>query len=99
MTTDKGTDINVVAEDRNVSGGDREWNLSQSGVERLDVNDGILLVVKTESEEKTSNFDLSVGGPDTDVVTVLVGNTRTFDVKLDVDTVTVGVGREKFFSG
>jgi hypothetical protein len=51
--------------------------------------------VKPESTQKALNLQIGVDGPDTQVVTMLVGDTRAFGVKLNVDTITVGASLEE----
>lgn len=55
--------------------------------------------MKAKCVEETLDFDFSVGGPNTDMVTMLVGHTRTFDIELNVNTIAVGVVREEFAGG
>jgi hypothetical protein len=74
-----------VAENGKVSGRNQERNLGESGVERFDADDGVLLVVKPESAQQAVNFDIWVAWPDADVVTVLVVITGTFDVEFQVN--------------
>lgn len=87
-----------MSEDGGVGSRDGEGDLGKSRVQRLNTDDGILLVVKPESTQKALNLQIGVNGPDTQVVTMLVGNTRSFGVKLDVDTITVRASLEELTS-
>ncbi len=98
LTTCDGADVDVVTEDSDVGGGDRERNLGKRRVEGLDLNDGVLLVVETESAEQTFDLDLRVGGPDTDVVAMLVCDAGVLSVELDVNAVAVSAVSEQFTS-
>lgn len=55
--------------------------------------------MKTKRVEETLDFDFSVGWPNTDVITVLVGHTRTFDIELNMNTIAVGAVREELPGG
>ena len=46
-------------------------SLGKSGIESIDVDDGILLIAKTEGAQETVDLDIWVVGPDANVVTVL----------------------------
>lgn len=98
LTTSDSIDINVVPEDGGVGCGDREGNLGKSRVKGLDSDHGILLIVKAESAEQTLDLQIRIDGPNTQVVAMLVGDSRAFRVKLDVDTVAVGVRFEQLAS-
>ncbi len=89
LTTGESADINVVTKDSGIRSGHREGDLGESGVKRLDANNSVLLVVETESAKETVNLELGVGGPDTNVIAVLVGHTRAFNVELDVHAIPV----------
>ena len=85
--------------------GQREFNLSvytsradKGRVEGLDLDDTVLLVVETESAEQALNLNLGVGGPDTDVVSVLVGDAGVLSVEFDVNAVAVSAISEEFAS-
>ena len=48
LTTSNGHDIDIVSENGEISGRNRERDFGESGIERLDVDDGVLLVIETE---------------------------------------------------
>lgn len=85
-----------MAEDGAVSGGNGEGNLGKSGIQRVYTDDGILLVVETKGAKQSVNLDIRVCGPDTDVITMLIIDSRAVNAKLDVNTVAVGGFLEKF---
>ena len=89
LSAGNGHNIDIMSENGEVSGGDWERNLGESGVKRLDVDDGVLLVVKPERAQQAVNFDIWVARPDTDMVTVLVVNTGTLDVEFQVNTASL----------
>lgn len=99
MTEDLATcdsaDIDVVAEDGNIGGGDRERNLGESRVERLNSDNLVFLLPQAKCTEKTGDFDFWVRRPNTNVVAMLIGYSRTFDTKLNVDAVTVAACLEE----
>ena len=69
MTTSNGANVNVVTKYCDIRSGDRERNLCKSRIERLNVNDGILLVRQTEGAKKAFDFNFSIGrffSPETD---------------------------------
>ena len=68
-----------MSENSKIGGWNWERDLSESGVEGFNVDNGVLLVVKPESAQQTVNLDIWVGGPDADVITVLVIDTGTRD--------------------
>ncbi len=96
LSAGKSADVDVVAENGAVGSRDGEGDLGQSRVERLDVDHRIALLVKTQCAEQTLNFDVRVERPDTDVITVLIGDARTLRAELDVDAVPVCIALEKF---
>lgn len=63
-----------MAKDSGICSRNREGDFSEGGVKRFDANDSVPLVVKTESTKKTVDFDLSVGRPNTDVISMLISN-------------------------
>lgn len=79
-----------------VGGRGGEGNLGQSGIQALDADNSILLLIKTKCAEEADDFDIRVGGPDSDVVSVLVCHSRTFDVEFNMDAVTIVVRLEQF---
>lgn len=60
LATGDGTDIDVVAKDSGVGRGDGERDLSESGIKRLDTNDGIGLVVKSKSTKEPNDLDIRI---------------------------------------
>ena len=98
LSAGNGHDIDVVLENGNVSGRDWERNLGESGVERFNVDNSILLVVKSESAQQAVNLDIWVGRPDADVVTMLVVNTGTLDAEFQVNAVLFCVDVEELAS-
>jgi hypothetical protein len=96
LTTGKTADVKVVAEDSVIGSRDGEGDLGESGIERFDSNDSVLLVEQSKGAEETVNFNIGVGRPDTNVITVLISDTRTFSVEFEVNTVTVLGVLEKF---
>jgi hypothetical protein len=98
LSAGDGHDIDVVSKNGEISGRDGERNLGKSRIKRFNVNDGILLVVKSESTQQTVNFDIRVAWPDTDVVTVLVVDTGTLDTKFHMDTVSISSNLEELTS-
>lgn len=98
LATSDGVDINVVSKNGAVGGGDGEGDLGQSRVKRFDPNDSILLVVQAQSAEHTFDLQIGVDWPNTQVISMLVCDARTFGVELDVYAVTISLGREKFAS-
>ena len=48
LSAGDGHDVSIVAEDGEVSGRNRERNLSEGGAERFNADDGVLFIVKTE---------------------------------------------------
>lgn len=98
LTTSKGADVDVVTEHSAVCRGDGEGYLGQSGIERLDVDDCVTLVVETQRAKQTLDFDIRVERPDTDVITVLIRDTRSLGAELDVNTVPVRTVREELAS-
>ena len=48
LSAGDGHDVDIVAEDGEVSGRNRERNLSEGGVKRFNADDGVLFIVKTE---------------------------------------------------
>ena len=96
LTTGEGADVDVVTEDGSVSSGYREGNLGQCGIERLNVDDSVLLLVETESAEKAVDFCVSIQRPNTDVITVLVRDTGTLCAELNVHAVAVRAGGKEF---
>jgi hypothetical protein len=89
LTTGEGGDVDVVAEDGAVGGRRRERHLGERRVERGNVDDGVALLPEAERAEEAGNLDIGVRRPDTDVVTVLVGEARAVDIELDVHAVPV----------
>lgn len=98
LSAGDGHDIDVVPENGLISGRDRERNLSESRVKRFNADDGILLVVKSQSAQQTVDLDIRIARPDTDVVTVLVADTGPLNVEFHVDTVPVRVEAEELTS-
>ena len=82
LTTSHSADVDVVAEDGAVCGRDGEGHLGKCGVERLDADDSVRLILQAESAQKASDLEFRVGRPHTNVVTVLVGEARALDVCL-----------------
>lgn len=97
LTANEGADVDVVTKNSDIGGRDGERNLGESRIERLNANDGILLLVKAKCTEKTIDLNFGIGGPDTDVVTVLICDTRTLCAELDMNTVTVSTNDKEFF--
>ena len=91
-------DIDVVSKNGEISGRDRERNLGKSRIKRFNVDDGILLVVKSESAQQTVNLDVWVAWPNTDVVTMLVVDTGTLDTEFHMDTISIRSDLEELTS-
>lgn len=87
-----------MTKDADVSRRDREWNLGESGVERINIYDCIFLVVKSKRTKQTIDLNVRVDGPDADVISVLVCDARPFDVKFDMDTIAVSTKLKEFAS-
>ena len=87
-----------MSENSKIGGWNRERDLSESGVEGFNVDNGVLLVVKPKSAQQTVNLDIWVGRPDADVVTVLVIDTGTRDVEFQVNTVPFRIDVEELTS-
>lgn len=83
-------------QNRPVSGGYGERDFRQCRIQTLDRDDGVFLLVEAKGKEKPVNFDIGVRWPDSDVVPVLVSDTGTFDIELDVYAVPVVCGLEEF---
>lgn len=98
LTTGNGHDIDIVAEDGEISGRNRERNLGESGVERFDPDDSIPLIVKAERAQQAVNLDIWVARPDADVVAVLVVDTGALDVEFQMNAVSIRVDVEELAS-
>lgn len=66
-----------------------EWHLGKSRIKRLDSNDGIPLLRKTNGTKKTFDFDIWIGWPNANVIAMLVSYAGSSDVKFYVDTIPV----------
>ena len=91
LTASDGADVDVVTEDGDVGRRNGERNLCKRRIEGFNLDDGVLLVVKSKSAEQTLDLHLRIRGPDTDVIAMLVGDAGVLGVKLDVDAVAVSV--------
>ncbi len=78
-----------MAEDGSVGCRHGERDLCECGIEGVDPDDGVFFGVEAEGAEESVDFDFGVGGPETDVVTVLVGYAGAFGGELDVYAVPV----------
>jgi len=97
LSTGNGHHIDVVSANGELSGRNRERNLGESGIERLDVDDSVL-IIETESAQQTVNLNIRIARPDADVITVLVVYTGTFDVEFHVNAVSPCVDVEELAS-
>lgn len=96
LTTGDSADIDVVTENGDVGGWDRERNLGKGRVQRFNANDLVLLLREAESTKETVDFHLGVGWPNTNVVTMLIRDSRTFNTKFNMNAVPVTTDLEKF---
>jgi hypothetical protein len=69
--------------------GNREWYFCKGWVERFDSNDGVPLLREAESTQKAFHLNIWVGGPNTNVVAVLICDARPFDVEFHMNTVAI----------
>jgi len=98
LSAGDGHDIDIVTENGEVGGRNRERDLGKSGIERFDADNSVLLIVKTEGVQHTVNLDIWVVRPDTNVIAVLVVDTGTLDVELHVNAASVGTSFEELTS-
>ena len=98
LSADHGADVDVMTKDGDVSRRDRERNLGEGWVERLNVDDLVFLLMEAESAEQALDFELGIRGPNTDVVAVLIRDTGVLSVEFDVDAVPVRVRGEQLAS-
>jgi hypothetical protein len=66
-----------------------EWDFRKGRVEGFDANDGVPLLREAECAQKALHLDVWVGGPNANVVTVLVCYARPFDVELHMNTAAI----------
>lgn len=74
MSASDRADIDVVSKYCDIGRGDWEWYLRESWIKRLDSNDGIPFLRKTESAKKALDFNIWIGRPNADVITMLVSD-------------------------
>jgi hypothetical protein len=91
LTTSHSADVYVVTEDSDVGGGNGKRYFGESRVERFNTNDIVPLVPEAKDTKKTFDFDFGIRGPHTDVITMLICDTRPLDAKFEVDTIAVGL--------
>ena len=96
MSTCDCVDIKIVTEDSAIGGGHGERNLGESRIKGFNANNLVLLVPQAECAENAVDFDARVGGPNTDVITVLIGETGTLYAELDVHAVAIPDILEQF---
>jgi len=96
LTTSDCVDIKVVAEDSVICSGHGERDFGESRIKGFNPNDLILLVKQAERTEDAVDFHDRVGGPNTDVVTMLIGETGTLCAELDVHAVAIPDILEQF---
>lgn len=88
-------DVDIVTEDGAICGRNREWYFGEGGIEGDDINNGITFVPESQYGQQAVDLNFGVGGPDADVVTMLVVDPGTFDLQFHVHAVTfVTVGEE-----
>jgi len=73
-------------------------SLSESGVEGFNVDNGVLLIAKTQSVQQAVNLDIWVARPYADVVTMLVISTGTLNVEFHMNVVSSWVDIEEFMN-
>lgn len=79
LTASNSADVDIVTEDSAVSGGNRERYLGESRIKGFDTDDSIALVVQAKGTEETIYLQFSIRGPNTEMVTVLISNARSFN--------------------
>jgi hypothetical protein len=91
-----GGDVEVVAEDGVVGGRLRKGDFGEGRVEREDLEGGVALLKIGEAQDGEHAFDLDVRvrRPESDVVTSLVGDSRTRDVEFEMDAVPLSRRKE-----
>ena len=85
-----------MAQNSAVGGRDGERDFGKGRVERFNANDSIALIVDAKDAEQTLDFNVGIKRPKSEVVAVLVCDSRAFGVELDVNTVALGSLLEEF---
>lgn len=97
LTTRNSRNVDIMTEHSLVRRRNGERNLGQLRIERLDIDDSRAALRRSKSEriEQPVDLDVRVGRPESDVVAVLVRDTRTLDVELGVYAVTLATDAEQ----
>jgi hypothetical protein len=82
-------DIDVVSKYCDIGRGHWEWYLRESWIKRLDSNDSIPFLRKTEGAKKALDFYIWIGRPNANVITMLVSDAGSSYVKFHVNTIPV----------
>lgn len=82
-------DIDIVSKYCDIGRGHWEWYLRESWIKRLDSNNGIPFLRKTEGAKKALDFNIWIGRPNADVITMLVSDAGSSYVKFHVNTIPV----------
>lgn len=88
-----------MTEDSCVCRGNREGHFGERGVEGLNADDGIALLIQPEGVKQAVDLDVGVGWPHADMVAMLVRDARPFDVELEMYAVAVRADLEELAGG
>ena len=91
-------DVDVVTEDGAICSRHGEWYFGKGGIEGDDVDNGITLVPESQYSQEAVNFYFGVGGPDADMVPVLIVDSGTFNFQFYMNAVTFVTVSEEFAS-
>ena len=93
LTTHGGADFKIVTENGFVCSGSRNGDFS-GGIRAGDFDDGLALVFYSKDAEETVDFAISIGRPDGEMVSGLVGKAGAFEGDFHVKTIPL-LGSEK----
>ena len=87
-----------MAKDGTICGWNGEWYFGEGGIEGDDIDNGITFIPESQCGQKTVDLYFGVGGPDTDVVTMLIIDPGTLNLQLYVHAVTLMAVSEELTS-
>ena len=88
LTTHGSTDFEIITENGFVCSGCGNGDFSR-GIGTADLDDGFAFVFHSENAEKTVDFTIGIGRPDSEMVASLVGKTGSFEGDFHVETIAL----------
>ena len=89
MAACNSADVDIVSEYGGVCCGYWEWHFRKGRVERFDSNDGVPLLREAKCTQKAFHLNIWIGGPNANMVTVLVCYAGPFDVEFHMNTIAI----------